>query len=259
MEITGSSIVGYAYGLISLLVGLVAVLFGFLFLAAGTGGGVWVVFFGVVLLVGAIVAMPITRRWLSGAANIDFSRGAVVAINGAVAIVATILFVVAIIGLIGSAPASAPGDDVSNVSVSANDASGTASNSLAITWNTRAQSGVDPDTSDLSSYSAEDGQKFVVLRMQLENTGSEDIELTPRFFKLESDGVVYDYQGLFGSSNGVSGVTLQPGATYDGWIAFQIPEDKRQATLIVDQSAYFNEEVNVEFIQDEELPIGVSD
>lgn len=260
MDITGGTIAGYAYGIPALLVGLASAAFGVLFLLAGTGGAVATLLFGIVLLIGAVVSMPVSRRTVHDKVGISFSRGAVVGVCGVVSVLATVLFVVGVIGLLGSGASAVPGADVSNISVSANDVNSGSGSALSITWNSRAQSAVDPDSGDMSTYRAEDGQKFVVIRMQITNTGTEDIDLSPRFFKLQSSSVVYDYQGLFGSSSGgLSGVTLQPDGDYSGWIAFSVPSDTQSASLITDQSVYYDRNISVSFEHDSSMSINVSD
>lgn len=107
----------------------------------------------------------------------------------------------------------------------------------------------------MSHYSSNDGQKFLVVRMEIENRGDGETELTPRLFQFESDGVVYDYQGLFGSSNGLSGVSLQSGSTYRSWVVFSLPEDATQGTLRANNDAYYDETVTVSFEHDGSMPI----
>ena len=126
-----------------------------------------------------------------------------------------------------------------------------------MTWNARAQSAVDPDTSDVSNYQAEDGNKFAVVRMQLTNAGESEIDLTPRLFRLTADGVSYDFQSLFGSGQGGLDVALQQNASYDGWVVFEVPEDTSNAELTVNQDAYVGN-TTVRFTQDESLPVNVS-
>lgn len=260
MEITGSSIAGYAFGLPSLLVGLTAGLFGVLFLVTGTSRGVSLLLFGIVLTIAGSVATPVLRRLIKSQLGISFSRPAVVGISALSTVLATLLFVITIIGLISSTGSVPPGADVSNVSMSAQNVNPeTADHQLEIIWNARAQSGVDPDTDDFSSYSAEDGEKFVVVRMEVTNVGDGEIELTPRFFQFESSGVRHDYQGLFGSSDGFSGITLSPGATHEGWIVFSVSEDTTTGVLVTNQDAYFDQNVSVAFTHDERMAIDVAD
>lgn len=157
----------------------------------------------------------------------------------------------------GTQPAGA---DVSNVSVSSVDPSpGSSLTTLDVEWNSRAQSAVNPDTEDFSTYNSNEGEKFVVVRLQIENTGDESVDLTPRLFRLRSSGVEYEYQGLFGSGNGISGVTLNPGGEYSGWVAFSVPEDLTEAELIVHQDAIIGNGITVRFNQDQSMPIEVSD
>lgn len=260
MEITGSSIAGYSFGLPSLISGLVGGLLGLLFLVSGTGGGVSLLLFGGVLLLAGLVATPFTRRIISSRLGINFSRGAIVGVSVLSTVVATILFVVAIIGLLSSGSPVAPGEDVSNVAMTAQDADlGGTPYQLEIDWNSRAQSGVDPDTGDFSSYSAENGEKFIVVRMEVTNTGTEEIELTPRFFQVDTNGVKHDYQGLFGSSNGFSRVTLSPGATHEGWMVFTVDENATSGVLLSNQDAYYDKTVKVTFTHQKDMPIDMAD
>jgi len=169
---------------------------------------------------------------------------------------------IGLLALAGSADSgpTGPGSDVSNVSMVAADASPPdATHSLDVVWNARAQSEVDPDPSDFSAYNANEGEKFLVVRMEITNSGDTDVELTQRLFKAEADGVRYDTQSLFGSGNSISDVTLSPGATYSGWVAFSIPSGTTDAELTVSQEAYYRENVTVAFDRNPEMPINMSD
>jgi hypothetical protein len=173
-----------------------------------------------------------------------------------VRVLPAILLVVLIAGCSGGA---SPGSKVPDVSMSATDANPDQSTiHLDVTWNARAQRAVDPNPDDISKFPANDGQKFLVVRMRIRNTGSSDVELDPRLFRLQSNGVKYDYQGLFGSGNGLVGVTLTPDAEYTAWTSFTIPNESTSATLIVDQEAYFQKNASVEFTHDPQLPINMS-
>jgi len=177
------------------------------------------------------------------------------------AIAVVVLLALAGVGLFfvaSSAEGEPPGADVSNVTMSASNADpADPTYKIQSTWSARAQSAVDPDPGSLTQYSADDGEKYLVVRMQIENTGDESIELTPRLWQLETDGVVYDYQGLLGS--GSMDATLRPDATYSGWVIFAIPEDTSEATLLVNQEAYYRENVTVSFENDRSMAINMSD
>jgi hypothetical protein len=167
--------------------------------------------------------------------------------------------VLIIVGL-SSTGAVAPGADVSNVTVTAEDTSPPGSTvSLDVEWNSRAQSAVDPDPDDVSTYQSNDDQKFVVVRMEVTNTGTEPIELTPRLFRLSSDGVEYEYQGFFGSGNSLSGVTLNSNGTHSAWTAFSVSEGLTDGELTVNQDAYFQKNISVSLTHNSDMPINMSD
>jgi len=130
--------------------------------------------------------------------------------------------------------------------------------SLDVTWNARAQSAVDPDPSDMEIYNANDGQKFVVVRASITNTGDTDLELRARFLKFESNGVEHDRQALFGSGYTLGGVTLKPDATHSGWTVFSVPEDTTEGQLVVDQEVYYDDRVAVSFTHDQSMAINMS-
>jgi hypothetical protein len=227
--------------------------------------GIPIALFSLVLLVLSPIALiplalslfiiPPIRRRITGYAGLEFSRGAVAGI-GVVAVIAILGVAIAVSG----GGSSQPGSDVEDISVSAVDASPDApTTSLEVVWNSRAQSSVDPDPDDLSSYSSNEGQKFVVLRAEITNMGEESLELTPQMFRLRSSNVEYEYQALFGSGNSFSGVELNPEGSHSAWIAFSVPEGTTTAELFVDQSAFFDQTVEVQFDHDPEMAINMSD
>lgn len=243
MNITLGSIVSYVVGVPLTLLGLLLTIQSPL---------------GLVPLVTGVLIIPVVRRQLAERAGVEFSRGAAAGIGGFGVVAGVVIFVM--VALSGAGGGSAPGADVSDVSVTAVDASpADASRALSVEWNARAQSSVDPDPDDMSVYNANEGQKFVVIRMRITNEGSNSIELTPRLFRLRSAGVEYEYQALFGSGNSLSGVTLNPGGSYSAWTAFSVPEDLTDTELIVHQDALFGENVSVTFTHNRDMPIGMSD
>lgn len=213
---------------------------------------------GLVPLVTGILVLPPVRRYLESERGIELSRGITAAI-GFVGIVIVLIGIIAVAGG-GGTGEELPGSDVSDVNVNAVDSvqSGTASE-LNVEWNARAQSAVDPDPDDLSIYNSNEGEKYVVVRMNIRNTGTESVELTPRAFILRSDGVEYDHQGLFGSGNSISQVTLNPEGEYSGWTVFSVPQDMSEAELITDQEAYFDQTVSTNFEYNSDMEINMSD
>jgi len=252
--------------------GLRYVVGGGLVLAAGTGIAVGLLLvlqsaWGVLLAVGSAAALfvgvyvtPVGKRRLDTLLGREFgwvgaTAIAVVLLGAAVVLSTTSIIAV---GLTASSD-KPPGADVANVSVTATDADVQSERVLDVTWTSRAQSGVDPNPDDYSSYSADEGEKFVVFRMAIKNTGSEPVDLTPRLFKLDVDSVVYDHQSLFGSSGGLGQVELEPGGEFTGWIAFTVDAGTTEAELVVNQDAYYNTRVRVTFDHNPGMEIGVED
>lgn len=243
MQITFRSIAAYILGVPVALLGLLAV-----FTSLAAGG---------LLLGGGLLLLPIVRRKLLKTTGIKFSGGAAAAIF-LVCAVAGMGTLALSTGGDGSTVAG-PGSSVSNVSVTAESVTPVdAKRELSVVWNSRAQSAVDPDPNDMSIYRSNDGQKYLVVRMEITNTGEGKIELTPRFFKFETDGVIYDYQGLFGSGQSFSSVALTPDSSYSGWTVFPIPSDATTGSIVVDQDAYYSMNVSVSFEHDSEMPINMS-
>jgi len=241
MEITLGSIVSYVVGIPLVLLSLL--------LTFQTP-------LGLIPLLAGLLIIPVVRRQIAERAGIEFSRGAAAGIGTVGVIVGVVVLI--LVGLSGGG--SAPGADVSNVTVTTEDASPQdASTSLQVEWNSRAQSAVDPNPDDISTYNSNEGQKFVVVRVKITNTGEEAIELTPRLFRLTSGGVEYEYQALFGSGNSLSSVTVNPDATHSAWAAFSVPEDQTEARLIVNQDAYVQKNVSVSFAHNPDMPINMSD
>lgn len=242
MEITLGSIVSYVVGVPLVLLSLL--------LTVQTP-------LGLIPLLAGLLIIPVVRRQLAERAGIELSRGAAAGI-GTAGVIAVIVVLV-VVGLSGGG-GGAPGADVSNVTVTAEDSfPQDASTSLQVEWNSRAQSAVDPDPDDMSIYNSNEGQKFVVIRVRITNTGDEAIELTPRLFRLTSDGVEYEYQALFGSGNSLSGVTVNPDGTHSAWTAFSVPEDQTESRLIVNQEAYVRKNVSVSFTHNADMPINMPD
>lgn len=212
---------------------------------------------GLMLLVGGLLALPVTRRQLHDRTGVEFSGGAAAGIFLVCAVAGTATLIMSAGG--SSSGPSGPGADVANVSVTAESATpADPSHQLSVEWTSRAQSAVDPNPNDMSLYNTEDGEKYLVVRMHITNTGSQEIELTPRFFQFQSEGVIYDYQALFGNGQGLSGVTLTPGADYTGWLVFAVPSETSTGTIVVNQGAYYDATVEAQFEHDSEMAVNMS-
>lgn len=238
--------------IISYLVGVPLVLFSLLLLVLS-----W---WALVPLVCGLLILPFVRRQLAARFDVEFSRGAAAGLGTVGVVAVLVVMVIVAAGAIGGGGSGTPGEDVTNVTVTAADETvADPDKSMAIVWNARAQSAVNPDPDSFTKYSADEGQKFLVVRMQVENTGDEPVEPSPRAFKLDVDGVHYDRQALFGSGHTLGGATVTPGATHEGWIVFAIPEDATEGELVVDQEAYHREDVSVAFEHDPDMAINMSD
>lgn len=214
---------------------------------------------GLIPLIAGVLIIPVVRRQLGARVGVEFSRGATAGIGtfGVIAFV-VVLVLVALSGG-GGGGGGGVGADVSNVGVTAEDTNPPDSSStLSVEWNSRAQSAVDPNSDDLSTYRANEGQKFVVVRVRVTNEGGDPVELTPAMFRLRSSGVEYEYQGLFGSGNSLSGVTINSGGTHSAWTAFSVPEEMSEARLTIYQDAFFNQNISVSFTHNEQMSVGVS-
>jgi hypothetical protein len=242
MDITFGAVVAYPFGVLAVLAGL-----GLLAVSPIAG---------VALLLAGLLALPVVRRVLKSRLGLGFSRGATVGLVLLLSIVAAI----AVVGAALSGGGAAPGSGVPNVSMEAASASPpNPMTTLDVRWNARAQAAADPSTGDIGTYRAEDGQKFLVTRMQITNNGDSDIDLTPQLFRVASEGAEYEYQNLFGSSaGGLSQVSLRPGGSSDGWVVFSIPNETTEGELVVNQDAYFDDNISVAFEHDPSMPINVS-
>jgi len=214
---------------------------------------------GLLPLVAGMIILPPVRRQLDSRMNVTISRGLAAGVGG-VGIVMAIVVMVAVAGGGGTGGENIPGSDVEDVSVTAvNPSVSDAPSQLEVEWNSRAQSAVDPDPDDISSYESNDGQKYIVVRMNIQNTGSQSVDLTPQAFILRSDGVEYDYQGMFGSGNSLTDVTLNPDGEYSGWVAFSVPEEMNEAELVSNQEAYFDQTVSTNFNRNSDMEINMED
>lgn len=223
-------------------------------------------------LVLGIFVLPVVRRRMEMDVGVEVSSGAAAAfaVIGCVALVGALYAAVPADAGTGGAssgsPAASatptstgPGAGVSDVAVTTADAAPNESKTaLNVTWNARAQPAVDPDPGDMSTYNANDGEKYLVVRMAIENTGDSELDLRQSLFRFANDGVIYDHQALFGAGNSLSDVTLAPDGSYSGWVAFSIPADTTSGELQVDQDAVYPGSVAVTFEKDSSMPINMS-
>lgn len=253
MEITLPKLVAYVFGVSAGLVGGLLSLLGLLIAFGNLAGGLSVLAAGVLLLGAAAIALPIARSVVARKFDIELSAGATAAISGGATVFAvSILLLVGIAAILsggGGAASNAATTTqaaVSQVDVQPSKTAGDATiyednpARLAISYNDHAQKSVDPSSDDYSAYYADDGSKMLVVQMEITNAGETEVEVSPRSFLIVINGVEYSYQPLQGSGAQLSSVTLQPGATVQGWVVFQVPQDVTWASIELNEGSYMS-------------------
>jgi hypothetical protein len=126
---------------------------------------------------------------------------------------------------------------------------------LSVSWNARVTDTIDPDASDDKAYYAPPGEQFVLVRMEFENTGEGEVNLTKRSFEFRTDERTYSHQPL-NDHEGFLGFVMSPGNQYSGWMVFAVPEGST-GTLVYDQTVTADS-VTVEFTRDSSLSVNVT-
>jgi len=125
---------------------------------------------------------------------------------------------------------------------------------LHVGWTAEAREVVDPQANDGYSYEADADRQYVVVRVNITNTGERSIDLTPRYFRLLANGVEYSPQQLAGGDD-VRDVTLRPGASYKAHLTFEVPRDVDAATVIANPDAYRQKRVAAVFSEHTNLTV----
>jgi hypothetical protein len=118
--------------------------------------------------------------------------------------------------------------------------------SLHVAWNGTAREVVDPQRDDGYTYEASDGKQYIVVAVNLTNTGERRLDLDARYVRLLADGVEYEAKQLVGGDH-LRDVTLRPGASYQAHLTFEIPADVDAASLIANNEAYPQKQVAANF------------
>lgn len=151
---------------------------------------------------------------------------------------------------------SEPEPSVPSVSLSATDATPSDPyTTLDVRYNGRAQRSVNPLWVD-GSIEAEEGSKYLVVRMEVRNVGDPSIVGHPEYFVAVVDGTEYPYLLPEGAYNPFLGETVSPGDPYDCWTVYRIPEHATAAHLAVDQQLY-HQPNEVQFTEDPGITVGV--
>ncbi|ELZ05380.1 DUF4352 domain-containing protein [Natrialba aegyptia] len=147
-----------------------------------------------------------------------------------------------------SDPGAGSGGDVPGVTLDSEDLEAEdADVSLEIAYNARVSTELGPGE---HSTIAEDGNKWVIVRMDVTNTGDAERELLAHQYILESGGETYEIVAF--DEHYLRGKTAGSGETVTGWVAFHVPVETETATLTANQDA-IAEQIDVEFTRNTSL------
>lgn len=137
----------------------------------------------------------------------------------------------------------------SGVAVSAlSDAPPDSADAVAM-WNSRTTDSIAVGN---SSYTAPEGQQFVIVAFEVTPSGTSPVALSQSALALESDGVRYGYQPLSAANGFTKGGLFAPNETRVVWTVFSVPENVSTGTVVVaepidDQLAFvYNESISTE-------------
>ncbi|WP_411968095.1 restriction endonuclease [Haloferax sp. YSSS75] len=113
-------------------------------------------------------------------------------------------------------------------------------------WNSRTTDSIAVGN---ESYTAPDGQQFVVVALDVSPTSSSPGSLPQSALVFESDGVRYGYQPLVNSTGFETGGLFAPNESQTVWTVFSVPSNTTTGTVLVRAT---NEDT-VTFVHDESL------
>jgi hypothetical protein len=128
---------------------------------------------------------------------------------------------------------------------------------LDLQWNARSQDGTEMSPDSNAGYSADEGYKTLVFRVEFTNTTSEDVPITTKVFDgiIETPDTTEEVDRMSISARIVDEVTLKPDGETDAHMAYEIPNESKSFTLQAVPS--FGDGSNVAFNPscNRELPI----
>ena len=142
--------------------------------------------------------------------------------------------------------------DQSGVAVSALSSAPNGSAEMVARWNSRTTDSIAVGN---ESYTAPDGQQFVVVALAVSPTNSSPGSLPQSALVFESDGVRYGYQPLSNSTGFSTGGLFAPNETQTVWTVFSVPSNTTTGTVLVGDSG----DDTVAFVHDESLPVEPDD
>ncbi|MFC4550901.1 DUF4352 domain-containing protein, partial [Halorussus sp. GCM10023401] len=123
---------------------------------------------------------------------------------------------------------------------------------LHVGWDAKVVDTIDPNESDEVAYYPPEGERFVVVYLNVTHVGDEELELRQRDFKLQSGNETHGFRPLAGT-DGFFDHPMGPGRNYKGWTAFTVPKGTT-GTLVYDGNA----SVAVEFEREPDLDEKIS-
>ena len=125
---------------------------------------------------------------------------------------------------------------------------------LLVSWDASRTDAIDPDPDDDTAYYPREGQTFLVVELKVTNAGGSAVPVSESGFLVEANGTVLGHQPLAGT-DGFAGREVVPGDTLLGWVAFSVPADAENDTLVADGNQFGPGNVTVQFSRDAELEI----
>jgi hypothetical protein len=141
------------------------------------------------------------------------------------AIVAATVVAPTILGTGGDVQTNGGGWNVTANSTAPSNATG----ALDVRWNTKRVSKLNPKSGN-GVYKPDNGEEFLLISMNVTNSGSGPLGLRPQEFALRSNGTLRGYQPL-NNTNGFQPGVLNSGESVSVWLVFSIDDDARNATI----------------------------
>lgn len=124
---------------------------------------------------------------------------------------------------------------------------------LTVQWNARVQLTLDPPN-EVATH-AETGQKWLVVQVLVENTGSSPWTATPKPFVAIVGGERFEFVASRVDSY-FGGAAIPPGGSTAGWLSFQIPRAARTAQFSIAQELTAST-ISATFQRDDSLSFSV--
>jgi hypothetical protein len=127
---------------------------------------------------------------------------------------------------------------------------------LAVTWNRRAASLLNPDVG--AGRQSGTGTIYVVIQLRIENVGEEPTRVLPEMFQLaDTDKRLYQ-QLDFDDPDSLGTRRLHPGDVANGWLVWTVPNSKTRFLLAVTNEP-LPDPVAVSFTFDDDLTMRIDD